>query len=527
MKPITTSFLTGKDTCTPISSDCIVWNGPNIPCITEPCNGESATNVLQLMTDKLCELSTELSDALEVDLSCLLDGEPPTTLAELQQLIVNKVCEALDNAGGGGTDPGTQKTLYPLPLCLQYVDGDQNTITSAELADFLDLVSDKVCEIVGDLTAIDTQISDLDNRVTILENATPTVTPASLPNVTLVCTNSTPGIAKPITNALVEFENAYCQFRVLTGNNAALSAAISKECSNLDTAQSLSDSEYQMNELDGWVTNPTNIAEMLNNMWITLCDMRTAVATCCSNITIPCSPMPVTKISVTNVNDQSFDVSWSNPNTGSFESPVEFKLYVYDLVNNQPSGSPYIEETYPYGTSQPITILNSTLPPDTQLGVVVYAVYSCGSATTTYTGVLNQSIPLSLCFDVTQTDLPNTTVTCDGTSHTQINKKLTFTLYNGTDLYQAPSNIGIQVVFTKLMDCGSSTTYPVVNLTLNQGNTSVDYTYIASTYEYCAERFACSVITLDPLCINTSINGGDSVPVCSGNKLDICNSIPI
>lgn len=86
MKPITTSFLTGKDTCTPISSDCVVWNGPDLPCVTEPCNGESATNVLQLMADKLCELSDELSSVMEVDLSCLLtNAEPPTNLQELQQ----------------------------------------------------------------------------------------------------------------------------------------------------------------------------------------------------------------------------------------------------------------------------------------------------------------------------------------------------------------------------------------------------------------------------------------------------------
>ena len=526
MKPITTSFLTGKDTCSPISSDCIVWNGPDIPCVSEPCNGESATNVLQLMADKLCELSTELSDALEVNLSCLLDGEPPTTLAELQQLIVDKVCEALDNAGGGGTDPGTQKTLYPLPECLQYVDGDENLVTSVELSDFLDLVSAKVCDNFYNIDDLFDDINNLDNRITVLENATPTVTPASLPNVTLACTNSTPGIAKPITNALVEFENAYCQFRVLTGNNAALSAAISKECSNLDTAQSLSDSEYQMNELDGWVTNPTNIAEMLNNMWITLCDMRTAVATCCSNITIPCSPFPVTKISVTNVNDQSFDVSWSNPNTGSFESPVEFKLYVYDLVNNQPSGSPYIEETYPYGVLQPINVLNSTLPPDTQLGIVIYAVYSCGSATTTYTGVLNQSIPLDLCIDITEFDLPNTTVTCDGSPYTQINKRLTFTLYNGTDLYQAPNNIGIQLVLERVDDCAMSTTSLPVNLTLYQGSASLDYNYIASTYAYCSARSTCSTITLSPQCISITGNGL-TINLCDEeSKIGICNSIP-
>lgn len=525
MKPITTSFLTGKDTCSPISSDCIVWNGPNIPCISDPCNGESATNVLQLMADKLCELSTELSDALEVDLSCLLDGEPPTTLAELQQLIVNKVCEALDNAGGGGTDPGTQKTLYPLPLCLQYVDGDQNTITSAELADFLDLVSDKVCEIVGDLTAIDTQISDLDDRVTILENATPTVTPASLPNVTLVCTNSTPGIAKPITNALVEFENAYCQFRVLTGSNSELSAVISKECASLDTSASLSNSDLLMNELDGWVSTPTNIAQMMNNMWITLCDIRSQVITCCSNIAVACSPFPVTKISVTNVNDQSFDVSWSNPNVGSFETPTEFKIEVFEVLNNQPTGSAEISETYPYGTTHPITVLN-TLTADQPYALVITAVYSCGSASTTYIGVLNESIPLNLCLEITESDLPNTTITCDGGSYTQINKKLTFTLYNGTDLYQAPNNIGIQIVLERFDDCANSTTSSVANFTLNQGNASVDYNYAATTYVFCQARSTCSPVTLLPQCISITGNGL-TINLCDeASKIGICNVIP-
>jgi hypothetical protein len=529
MKPITTSFLTGKDTCTPISSDCVVWNGPDLPCVTEPCNGESATNVLQLMADKLCELSDELSSVMEVDLSCLLtNAEPPTNLQELQQLVIDKVCEALDNGGGGGTDPGGQKTLYPLPLCLQYVDNDQNTVTSAELNDFLDLVADKVCEIVADIVNIQDDITDLDARVTVLENANPVITPATLPNVTLTCTNSTPGTAKPITTAIVEFENAYCQFRVLTGSNSEISTIINKECAGLDTADSLSNPSLQMNQLTGWVTTPTTMTQMLNNMWITLCDIRSKVIDCCSNITNPCSPFPVSKISINNVNDQSFDISWNNPNVGSFEPPVEFNVDVFDVLNGQPTGGALLSETYTYPVTFPITVLN-TLDPGTTYAVVVTAVYSCGSMSTTTTAVLNEAIPLDFCVDITETDLPNTTVTCDG-SKTQTNKKLTFTLYDTAtnNVIQAPSNLSIQIVFTREDNCDTpaSTTSSVANIILSQGNSSLDYTYIAAGWQDCGGGRGCSSVTLTPNCISLGTIPNSTVTICPGNKLTTCNSIP-
>lgn len=533
MKPITTSFLTGKDTCTPISSDCVIWNGPDLPCVSDPCNGESATNVLQLMADKLCELSDELSSVMEVDLSCLITNEePPTNLQELQQLVIDKVCEALDN-GGGGTDPGTQKTLYPLPLCLQYVDNDENTVTSAELGDFLDLVADKVCEIVADIVTIQDNIIDLDARVTVLENANPVITPASLPNVTLTCTNSTPGIAKPITNAIIEFENAYCQFRVLTGSNSEISSVISKECAGLDTADSLSNPSLQMNELSGWVTTPTTMSHMLNNMWITLCDMRSKVIECCANVTTLCTPYPVTKISVTNIDDQSFDISWNNPSVGTFESPVEFLINVYTVSNGQPTGSALISEgPYSYPATFPINIINATLTENVNYAVVVTAVYSCGSSDSAFIGVLNQAIPLDLCIDVTENILPDTSQTCNGAAQVVENANIVFTLKDdqGNPIQNpSASNIVVSLVMEVYDDFTGQTSYPITNLTISSGLSEVTYTYVSKGgWVYDSGRQACYYTTRTPYCIN-SITSSDSsltLTMCDANKLNICQSLP-
>jgi hypothetical protein len=56
--------------CSPVSSNCVIWQGPDLSCI-DLCNGDAISDVVYKLATKLCTLQTsyELST---LDLSCLV-----------------------------------------------------------------------------------------------------------------------------------------------------------------------------------------------------------------------------------------------------------------------------------------------------------------------------------------------------------------------------------------------------------------------------------------------------------------------
>ena len=88
MIPVATSNKTNG--CNPISSNCVVWQGPDIPCI-DLCHGDSISEVIYKLALELCDLldSTSLAG---LDFSCLNLGVTPTTQKELIQAIIDKLC---------------------------------------------------------------------------------------------------------------------------------------------------------------------------------------------------------------------------------------------------------------------------------------------------------------------------------------------------------------------------------------------------------------------------------------------------
>lgn len=90
-----------KENCTPISSNCITWTGPNIPCI-KLCKGDSVTDVLYNFAMSYCDLLSQL-DPSKYNLACLNDRKcPPKSFQELVQLLITKVCEIEKQEGPAG-----------------------------------------------------------------------------------------------------------------------------------------------------------------------------------------------------------------------------------------------------------------------------------------------------------------------------------------------------------------------------------------------------------------------------------------
>lgn len=268
--------------CNPISSNCVVWQGPDLPIIGL-CKGDSISDVVAKLATEL----TSVKDAVSIsgiDLSCLQLSTAPTTTEELFQTIVTEICSLdsrCDTLEGGSSGSVVQNITASLPVCLQYTNLENDVVTELPIDQYAELVAAKVCAIISDITTINTSIDDHEVRITTLEGATGSeyTTPQITPNCVL------PSVATDIDVVLDELEDQFCTLNTTLGGSTELLDIATKQCAGLNDAAKLSGSGT-MSGITGWNTTVNSVAESLQNMWLTICDMRSAINTiqdtCCS-----------------------------------------------------------------------------------------------------------------------------------------------------------------------------------------------------------------------------------------------------
>jgi hypothetical protein len=298
MKPLNLN-TTG---CDPISSNCVIWQGPDIPCI-KLCKGDTVSDVVFKLATELCEVLDTL-DVSTYDLpSACFNNQAcnPSDFHALIQLIIYKICclesgdtASCDNAAGTtrvsssterviSDSTGTCPDCYvTIAKCFQYTNEFGDLVESMKLDDYARAIGNKVCDLVNQITNITYTVNDLDLRVAALESApAPIVT---LPTVTPVCVIS-PAVPIDMNIVLSALEQQFCSLVSVTGSPNNLSNAIAKQCIGLNGSQALGPYGGTMAALSGWITTANTLAASMNNMWLTICDLRAAVQnikdTCC------------------------------------------------------------------------------------------------------------------------------------------------------------------------------------------------------------------------------------------------------
>ena len=134
MKPINLQ----ESGCDPISSNCVIWQGPDITCLSL-CKGDSVSTVVFKLATELCELM-DTFDITNYDLSCLnLVQCSPNDFQSLIQLLINKICE-LNNItppSPGGTTTGCPDCTVAIASCFYYTNPLGDTVTSMQLSDYV------------------------------------------------------------------------------------------------------------------------------------------------------------------------------------------------------------------------------------------------------------------------------------------------------------------------------------------------------------------------------------------------------
>jgi hypothetical protein len=281
--------------CTNISSNCVIWQGPDIPCINL-CKGDSVTDVVYKLATELCTLMTTF-DLNSYDLDCFQKGVcQPTDFQSFMQLLINKVC-ALEScspcayscvpdcapvtaaASYAVTATGGSDTIVNINPAFYYKNQFGDTVTTMPLSDYVTTIGNKVATQITTISGIQAALADQNRRLTELENApVPTV---ELPFITP--TGVLPKTPTEITAVVQAMEAQFVQLRNATGTPNEIYTGIQKQPGSLNNSPTLSSPKSTMSSLSGWASNVVNEADSVGNMWLTIMDIRNALQNMINN----------------------------------------------------------------------------------------------------------------------------------------------------------------------------------------------------------------------------------------------------
>lgn len=333
-----TKSNTATPGCTPISSECVVWQGPNIPCINL-CTGDSISDVTYKMAEKLCAIqgAYDLSALQLNDLAtfCTSIAGPPTGTNKTILTVLDYIIKKLGcvNTKVDAIVPGStySEPQVALPTCLQYVDPATNqTVTQLVHNQYTLRLGTQYCVLKGVVDGHTTAINNHATRITALElrgsAALPLVTPnCSYPNIP----QNVPAAIDLVLDAV---EGDLCNLRQAVGSNNQLVAAAGQFSSavcpggtNLNTAQALSKATGTTMAGAyaslGWNSTVANLSQSIQNLWITVHDMRCVIndlKQCCGQV--DCSKFLLNNYTVsTDLTRQNVTLDFTNmsfPGTG-------------------------------------------------------------------------------------------------------------------------------------------------------------------------------------------------------------------
>jgi hypothetical protein len=274
--------------CSPMSSNCVIWQGPDIPCI-KLCKGDTISDIVNKLAIELCTIIDTL-DVSNYDLSCFNSVAcPPANFQDLIQFLIDKICEAQGITVTEKSTSGCPDCVVTVAEC--FISGNQTTM---QLVDYVNMIANKICSLIAQIADLQNQITNLDTRVTILENTpAPTFT---LPSILVDCTlQDSPligngGGATPIDVVLSALINdntyGYCALTTATGLPADIILAVESQCITSATDSLVYGTPMGTAYAGSWVNDPETVADSITNLWITLCDVFQYLSTVLTNTVV-------------------------------------------------------------------------------------------------------------------------------------------------------------------------------------------------------------------------------------------------
>lgn len=368
--------------CNYTTSNCVIWQGPDIPCISL-CKGDTVTDVIYKLAKELCDV-LEVLNISTYDLSCLnVSAGSISNFEELIQFLINKICGTTESGGVIVTNPGPVNQdddnesqlrtgfsncpdcVVTIAPCFYYVNEFGDTVTSMQLSDYVRAIGNKVCNNVNAILQQQAVLDNHESRIKALEDAPEPVfeTPEMVPTTVL------PPLLTPIDEVLIALEAQFGELRSATGLPASIFTNLAKQPAALNSEKTLDGSGNTMASLPGWASTVSSIAQSMGNLWLTIQDMRTAVRT----IQLNCCPSGCDGILLdlyANLTGDTINifVSGTIPEgfvecsgisivkiTDSSGNSIQFNYSLITYLNN-PTGFPYNLSGTPINLSLDLTV---------------------------------------------------------------------------------------------------------------------------------------------------------------------------
>lgn len=282
MKPLNID----KTGCSNMSSNCVVWQGPDIECINL-CKGDSVTEVVYKLALELCNLM-ETFDLKNYDLKCFSSGVcQPQTFQDFINILINKVCalqacnpECGDSCNPCTTPPvtfatmqasGGSDTYVPIAKEFQFTNNSTgDTVTTLKVSDYAQAIGQKVSSLIISTRTIQNTLNDHTARLAALENAPaptfemPTVTPVGV----------LPKVATSMQLVLAATEQQFVQLKNAIGDSNNVLSNLQKLDLSISDSKSFSRPGTNVSGLRGYNPQPATFADMFGNMLVILSDIR-------------------------------------------------------------------------------------------------------------------------------------------------------------------------------------------------------------------------------------------------------------
>jgi len=262
--------------CSPVSSNCVVWQGPTLNCINL-CTGDTISDVMAKMAEELCTLLDQ-TNVDNYDLTCLgVTSCGPKDFQALIQLLIDKICE-LNNINPDGTkdEPACPDCVVSVAPC--FIVGTQTTM---QLVDYVQAIANKICALITEIASINNTIEQIEISIVDLQDQIDNLPTFILPSISVICdlsatiTRPGPYQIDAVLNALINDNTyGYCALIDATGLPAELFTAVTSQCIvNGDTT--LSNPAVTYASLTGWVSSLTvdTVAGAITNLWLVVCDL--------------------------------------------------------------------------------------------------------------------------------------------------------------------------------------------------------------------------------------------------------------
>ena len=289
---IPTSSSATTNGCNNISSNCVIWQGPDIACI-DLCNGDTVSEVVAKLATEVCDLITNgvvsNPSLTGLDLTCLnIPGVTPTTLVPVLQAMVVQICANKP----GSTSSETRKAqvqadlpIMTLPLCLQYDDVNGNPVTQLRLDLFATLIAQQVCNNLSSINVIQSTLTSYNTRLATLEACVLPCSGAVVEAQVVPTCIINVGQLTNVSTLLLALEIRYCALEAAVGLPTAINNTISQSVITASDI-TLTNTSVSYGSIAGWNTSPVNFAQSMQNAWVVIDDMYAAI----TNIQINCCP---------------------------------------------------------------------------------------------------------------------------------------------------------------------------------------------------------------------------------------------